>query len=288
MIGICTDSSSQMPPELRERYGIEVVPMTVSIDGDEYLEDVDLDADAFWARFDNGRVPEVETSRPSPGQFALAYEALVDRGATGILSIHVGSAVSGTVNSARLAAHSSSVPVRLIDTGTASFGISCCAWAAAQAIVDGASIDDAVAVAEATIPRIGNVFVLGALDLLHAWGRTTISVDDLPAGSIPVLTLDDGDVRPLVIVGSPDEAVAAMVEHITRLGADLKVGVGTADRRGAPISEALAAALHAAPGVLEVVDYRVGPSVGIHTGPGTAGAFAFSAAPLASSVSKAS
>ena len=60
MIGICTDSSSQLPPELRDRYGIEVVPVTVSIDGQEYLEGVDLDADAFWARFTVEPVPVVD------------------------------------------------------------------------------------------------------------------------------------------------------------------------------------------------------------------------------------
>lgn len=277
MIGICTDSSSQLPPELRDRYGIAVVPVTVSIDGEEYLEGVDLDADVFWERFTGEPVPIIDTSRPSPGQFALAYEELVARGATAILSIHVGSAVSGTINSARLAAHNASVPVRLVDTGAASFGISCCAWAAAHAVGEGATVEEAAAVAEAMIPRVGNVFVAGALDRLRAGGRAPVSVADLPAGKIPVLTFRDGEVQPLSIVGSTDEAVAAMVAYVAGWGSALNVGVGTADRSGKPMSEALAAALRTAPGVAEVVDYRVGPSAGILTGPGTAGAFVFAA-----------
>ena len=278
MIGICTDSSSQLPPELHDRYGIEVVPVTVSIDGQEYLEGVDLDTDAFWTRFTGQPTPAVDTSKPSPGQFALAYDELIARGATAILSIHVGSLVSGTINSARLAAHNAPVPVRLVDTGAASFGISCCTWAAAQAVGRGATLEEAAGVAEAVIPLVGNVFVPGALDRLRAGGAAPVSVGEVPAGSIPVLTFRDGEVRPLSIVGSPEEAVAEMVQYVAGWGNGLNVGVGTADCSGAPMSEALAAALRAAPGVVEVIDYRVGPSVGVHTGAGTAGAFVFAAA----------
>ena len=129
-IGLCTDSNAQLPPALVERYGVEVVPITITIDDDEYLEGVDLDADAFYARFDapsgNGGRPTIGTSQPSPGQFALTYEELLDRGCTEILSIHVASSMSGTLNSARLAAHRLGVPVRLVDAATAGFGIGCC------------------------------------------------------------------------------------------------------------------------------------------------------------------
>ena len=65
VIGIVTDSNSQIPPELAELYGIEVVALTVTLDGVDYAEGVDLDADEFYARFENG-TPTVSTSQPSP------------------------------------------------------------------------------------------------------------------------------------------------------------------------------------------------------------------------------
>ena len=117
-IGLVTDSNAQLPPELIERYGVEVVPITVVIDGEEHAEGVDLTADDFYARFE-GATPDVSTSQPNPGQFAVAYQRLADAGADEILSVHVGADLSGTFNSARLAAGSSPVPVRLVDTGTA-------------------------------------------------------------------------------------------------------------------------------------------------------------------------
>jgi DegV family protein with EDD domain len=121
VIGFCIDSNAQLPAELAQRYGVEIVPLTVTIDGHEFVEGVDLDADEFYARFataeaDGRPAPVVTTAAPSPGRFVVAYEALAQRGATEILSVHLGSAFSGTVNAARLAAGMGDVPVRIVDT----------------------------------------------------------------------------------------------------------------------------------------------------------------------------
>ena len=59
MIGLCTDSNSQLPPELAERYGVEVVPLTVIADEHEYLEGVSIDADGFYELFDSEHRPKV-------------------------------------------------------------------------------------------------------------------------------------------------------------------------------------------------------------------------------------
>ena len=274
MIGICTDSNSQLPPALAARFEVEIVPLTVIIDDTEYLEGVDLDADGFYALFTDGRNPSVSAAKPSPGQFALAYDDLADRGCTQILSIHVSSAASGTLNAARLAAHNAPVPVRVVDSGTASFGVSCCVWAAAEAIAMGASLEEAAAVAESLAPRIGNVFIVGALDLMHAGGRTAGS---LSGDGIAVLTLREGQVEVLQRVSSVAEAVNAMATYVIDWGPRLRVAIGIADREGMPISEALAEAVGESANVIEVVRYRIGPSVGVHTGPGAAGCFVFPA-----------
>lgn len=277
MIGLCTDSNSQLPAALALRFGVEVVPVTVIVDDVDYLEGIDLDADDFYAKFDPGRTPIVTTSQPSPGQFAVAYETLVARGATEILSVHVGAGVSGTLNSARLAARSVAVPVRLVDSATASFGISCCVWAAAEAIEAGASIDEAAAAAETLAPDIGNVFIVGGLDLLRASARSGDALSAVNvADGIPVLSLADGQVKVVDRVGSVDEAVAAMAACVLTGENGCRVAVGFADRQAAPLADALEAAIVDAPNVIEVVRYRVGPSVGAHTGPGTVGAFWFS------------
>ena len=276
MIGLVTDSNSQLPPELAGRYGVEIVPLTVVVDGKEFLEGVDLDADGFYAGFEGGRTPDVSTAQPSPGRFAEAYALLARRGVDEILSVHIGSAISGTLNSARLAAGDAPVPVRLVDTGTASFGIACCVWEAGEAIAGGASIEEAAAIAESLASTVGNVFVVGALDLARKGGRLAGDLADADH-AIPVLSMVDGRIEAVGTATDADEAAAVMAEHVGRGGRGLRVAVGVADRAAAPTADALEALLTGRPEVRDIVRYRVGPSVGVHTGPGTAGAFFYPA-----------
>ncbi len=277
MIAVVTDSNAQLPPELAERYGIEIVPLTVTVDGEPFAEGVDLDADAFYARFDDG-TPTVSTSQPSPGMFAEAYVRVAQRGASEILSIHIGSAISGTLNSARLAIAASPIPVRLVDTGTASFGVACCVWEAASALERGCSAAEAAMIATTLAGSIGNVFVVRALDLARAGGRLQVGFDDsADAEAIPVLSLIDGEIRVVGQAHDLEEAAAVMADFVTLSGESLKVAVGVADRAAMPLWTALETHLEQAPQVREVIRYRIGPSVGAHTGPGTAGAFFYPA-----------
>ena len=294
VIGFVTDSNAQLPAELVERYAAEVVALTVTIDGTPYLEGIDIDADGFYARFESG-TPEVSTSQPSPGRFAEAYARLAARGVDEILSVHIGSSVSGTINAARIAAEGASARVRLVDTGTASFGVSCCLWEAAEAVAAGAGLDDAARVAERVAATVDNVFIVGGLDLARAGGR--LARDVQAVGAIPVLRLVRGVIETVGEAHDLDEAAEVMASFVESSGlagpgghkpglagpgghkpaSALRVGVGVADAATSPLGEALVARLSAATEVLEVVRYRIGPSVGVHTGPGSVGAIFYPA-----------
>jgi DegV family protein with EDD domain len=269
MIGICTDSNSQLPETLAQRYGVEVVPVTVTVDDHDYLEGVDLDADRFYEMLAAEPPPRVSTSQPSAGQFAAAYDALLHKGCDGILSIHVTAATSGSLNAARLAARLLPIPVRLVDSGTAGFGVSCCVWAAAEAIAMGATMDRAVQVAESLTPHIGAVFLVGELNVVRAG-------DELVG--VPVMTQHEGRLDVVSRVNSLSEAVDAMSTKALGWGPRLNVAVGVGERIGEPLSEALVRRLSKAVNVVEVVRYRIGPSVGVYAGPATVGCFMFPAA----------
>lgn len=274
MIGLCTDSNAQVPADLVERFSIAVVPLTVVLDGVEHSEGEDLDADEFYGRFAAG-APEVSTAAPSPGRFAQAYEQLAAAGATEILSIHIGSAVSATLQAARLAAQSAPVPVHLVDTGTASFAIACCVWEAASALDAGASPAEAAAIAASVAPTVTNCFVVGGLDLARRGGRLAAGVEDVDDGTVPVLALVAGRVAPIGVAADVGAAVDLMAAHVRSTGDALRVGVGWADAATDPLARSLEERLLGEAAVREVVRYRVGPSVGAHTGPGTVGAVAY-------------
>lgn len=281
MIGICTDSNSQLPPQLAERYGVEVVPLTVVVDDREYLEGHDFNLDEFYALYSSGHPPDVQFAEPSSGQFALAYDDLAQRGCTQILSVHTAATSSATIKAARLAAHSAPVPVRLVDSGTARFGVSCCVWAAAEAIEAGAALDEAAVVAETLAPSIGNVFIAAGLHLDR--DRTTDPAQPLRR----VRSLVGDEVHTLCDVDSMVDVVNAMASYslawANRPGAGdhggrLHVAVGHAHRDTLPIADAVAHAVGESAQVIDVVRFRVGPRVVCETGPGTVGCLMFPAA----------
>lgn len=269
MIGLCTDSNAQLTPDLAARFGVEVVPLAVSIDGVDHLEGVDLGADEFYERLATDPPPTISTAAPSPGRFAEAYERLAAAGATEVLSVHIGSAFSGTANAARLAAAGAPVPVRLVDTGTASFAIACAVRAAGEALEQGAGAEEAAAAAMAVAAACGNVFVVGTLDLARAGGR----LDETATGSgLTVLALVDGAMRPVASAASSAEAADLLADAVVGSGERLRVGVGHSDASSLEVAYELERRLASHAAVHDVVRYRVGPSVGVHTGPGTAGA----------------
>lgn len=270
MIGVCTDSNAQLPDALVAMFGIEVVPLTVTVDDVDYAEGVDLGADDFWAAFATPARPSMSTAAPSPRRFLEAWRLLVGRGAREIVSVHMGSEVSGTLNSARLAAGDAPVPVTLVDTHTASFAVALAAWAAAEVARDGGSARDAAAAAERRAGECGNVFVVGSLDAARAGGR--LATGAVPAATTPVLSLEAGLIKRVAAGGDADGAVEAMAAHILEHSRHLRVGIGRSDASSFAIADKLRERLSSEKSTIELVDYRVGPSVGAHTGPGTAGA----------------
>lgn len=279
MIGTVVDSNSQIPSSLVDRYGIEVVPLTVTINGTERFEGVDLDADEFYTAWSDGVAPDVSTSQPSPGAFVEAYRRTIERGASEIVSIHIAESMSGTLNSARIAADTVDVPVRLVDTGTASFGISCCAWLAAEAITSGAGLEQAATLAEGLAAGLHSSFVVGVPALLDRSGRVRdVGVEREAVAGIPVVAMTGSEFSVLDTVTDLDAAVEVMVADALAWppsGEGRRCAVGWSDESSRPMFDALIESLDGHPSVSELVEYRIGPSVGAHTGPGTAGLFVF-------------
>lgn len=271
MIGICCDSGGQLPAALAAAHGIEIVPLTVTVDGIDHLE-TEFDADAFWAHFADGHVPDLSTAAPSPGRIAEHHRRLIERGATAIISVHTGSALSGTFNAARLAAEGCPVPVELVDTGSASFVVGCAALAAAEAVTAGQSPPDAAAAARSVAARCGNVFIVGGLDLARAGGRLAQEGGDAEPAAVPVLRLVGDEMTQIGDAGGAERAAEVMAEEILSSGDRLRVGIGTADPSSVPVAARLRQLLRESGADVDLIDYRVGPSIGAHTGPGTAGA----------------
>ena len=265
-LALCTDSSAQLPAALVAALGLDVVPISIAVD-ELVFDEPDLDGDRFYAAIDAGG--RAATSQPSPGRFAEAYAVAHARGDREVLSIHVGSQISGTVGSAEIAAREAPLPVKVIDTGTASFGVGICVLAAAEAIAAGASALDAAGVIEKLVPSIGNVFVAPTAP----GGRIPASV------GIPVLSLVAGRAETLAPARSLERSAEIMAAHVGYQSGSLRAAVGHASVATMAAADALATALGRSDAIAEVLRYRVGPSVGAHTGSLSFGAFWWPASP---------
>jgi DegV family protein with EDD domain len=274
VIGLVTDSSSQIPAELASALGVEVVPVTVVVDGVAFQEGVDIDADSMWARFAAGATPEVRTSQPSPGAFIDTYRRLLDRGATEIVSVHVSESYSGTINSARVAAEAVAARVHVVDSGTASFGIAFGVWEAATAIASGTPANEVAERVASLAPTIRTSFILQALDFARAGGRFGFELPD-SAEEVVVLAGSGADIDVVATGRTVDQLCDLMVDELLAAPGDLRVGVCLADPATLPFTEGIESRLTASGRAIELVRYRVGPSIAAHTGPGTAGGFSY-------------
>jgi len=272
VIRLVTDSSSQIPPALVARFEVSVIPVIVTVDGVDHREGIDLGADEFWGRFGDGALPDVATSQPSPGAIVSEYRRLIETGADEIVSVHVGAEHSGTLNAARLAADLVDVPVHLVDTGTASFGVTCCVWEAASVLLAGGTAEAAARRAEKIASTVGTTFIIQALEFARQGGRLDDVLPDEHDG-VMVLGGMGGDIDLLATGHSVEELCDLMVEPFLADGRPIRAGVCLADTATLPFTEGIEQRLRAAEVDVELVRYRVGPSIAAHTGPGTAGGF---------------
>ena len=120
---IVSDSACDLPAEVVEEYGIEVLPLYINMEGKSLRDGMDISRADFYSQLPN--LPtHPTTSTPGVELIRAKYEELIKKGATGIISIHIAGALSNMVNLAQLAAKSiKGVPVRIIDSGQISLGI---------------------------------------------------------------------------------------------------------------------------------------------------------------------
>lgn len=193
-IGIVTDSTADLPTAVTSRYGIQVIPLTVELNGDQYLDRVNISNAEFYARLRHlAELPK--TSLPKPELFTEAYQRLVDDGCEVIYSLHLSAELSGTVNAARLIAQSfKSADIRVWDSRTATMGLGLLTQLLAERVEAGATPEACDAFLEEAIQKLKIYFLLDSLDNLEKGGR--IGKAGYLVGSIlnikPILILSDG------------------------------------------------------------------------------------------------
>ncbi|HNT78231.1 MAG TPA: DegV family protein [Anaerolineae bacterium] len=169
-IALVTDSTCDLPEALREQHALHVVPLSIIWGGEQLREGVDIQAEEFYRRLVADPMYPT-TSQPTPQDFLTAYTQAQAEGAEEIVVITISSAMSGTLESARLAASMTDVPVHLVDSKTNSMGLGWQVLAAARAREAGGDVAAMIAAAEAARSRMVYLIVLDTLTYLHKGGR---------------------------------------------------------------------------------------------------------------------
>lgn len=272
-IAVITDSSSQLSTSELDIAGIGVVPISIIIDGEQHRDGIDLDAADFYERIGEGVA--LSTAQPSPGEFITAWQDAQHAGASEIVSVHVGDELSGTLNSARLAIESIDIPVHLIDSKTTSYGLGVLALEVAARVRDTDATEGLADFADRVASQISSVFILQDLRYIMKGGRMRAAT--LPSGEkdVPVLGGLGGGYQLLGTGKTVDELVEQMAASL--LGGDHQrhVAIAFAAPDTLVYTERLEQIMESNPLVASVRRYRMGPAIAVHTGPGTAGGFAW-------------
>jgi DegV family protein with EDD domain len=271
-VAIVTDSTAYLPEELADRHGVTVVPLQISVAGEVSEEGVEITA-AETARALRQWRP-VTTSRPSPERFAGAYRAAAAAGATGVVSVHLSAAMSGTVEAARLAAKGAALPVRVVDSETIGMGLGYAVLTAAEAAARGAGLEDVAGAAARRARSSRSLFYVDTLEHLRRGGRIGAAATLLGSALMvkPLLSITDGRIAPLEKVRTVSRALSRMEELAVQFAGTRDVDVAVQHLAVEDRAQALAGRLRARiPALGELHVGQVGPVIGAHAGPGMLG-----------------
>ena len=278
MLRIVMDSAGDLPVEWVSKYDIHVIPVNVHLGNEVFLEGVDLTPDQFysWVK-ETGKVPK--TSQPAPQQYIKLYKDIAKPGDV-ILSIHLTSKLSGTYESAVLAARElQDAPFRVIpfDTlsGTGIQGYMC--REAREMDRRGASVDEILERLEKVRDNSQVIFTVDSLEFAQKSGR----VQKLEAILATVLKI-----KPIITI---KEGTMAVADKVRTRKASLEYILQEMSRRmgknliNAAIIHAndLATALEISEKVKEVLNVKdlfveeVSIGIASHLGPGTVGIVAY-------------
>jgi DegV family protein with EDD domain len=279
-IRIVTDSTADITPEVAATLGITVVPLSVFFEDEAYRDNIDLDNATFYQKLQASKTLP-RTSQPAPALFQEAYTRLIEEGADAILSVHISSKLSGTYQSACTAWDSlpdeqRTVPFVAIDSKSVSAGIFVTLKKLVEMVAQGSSLEELKSYAEDRFSRTRILALLDTLEYVRRGGRIG-SAKALLGNMLsvkPIVALNkEGEVVPVEQPRTRSKAFARAAQLTADYGELEELALAESDANiGAQLKEVLKTVYSG-----EIVQYKLGATLGTHTGPGTVGIIAVKA-----------
>ncbi|WP_342025627.1 DegV family protein [Cytobacillus pseudoceanisediminis] len=271
-IKIVTDSTADLSSELIEKFDIEVVPLSIHIEGNTYLDRVDITPSEFMRKMKEAdELPK--SSQPPAGVLAEVYDRFGDQGYD-ILSIHMTGGMSGTVQSAESAAAMSHANVTVVDSRYISKALAFQVLEAAKMASEGKSIQEIVSRLETIRSNTKLFVVVDTLENLVKGGR--IGKGKAMIGSLlnikPIASLEGGVYTPVAKVRSHTQVAKYLAKQFAEdiKGKTIK-GVGLVHAEGIELASKLKKMIEELDVAAEIEIEETTPIISTHTGPGAIG-----------------
>jgi len=269
IIKIVTDSTADLSQEMIDRYGISVLPLSIYMDGKVYLDRVDITPAEFMEKMKQ-TVDLPKSSQPSVGYFLETYKRLAEE-ADEIISIHVSGTLSGTVQTARLAAEQSKAKVTVVDSMFISKGLSYQVIEAAQMAEKGCKMQEILDRLQKIKENTKLFVILSTLENLVKGGR--IGKGTGMVGSLlkikPISALENGIYTQKKIARSYSQAIKYLIQTIRdeTQGKVVKY-MNLVHADGLDLAHQVKGKIQEIFGVKEIPIEETTPVIGTHTGSG--------------------
>jgi DegV family protein with EDD domain len=274
MMKIVTDCAADLPNEELESMGIIQAPLFIQFPEGE-VNSADISADEFYNRLEAMRPAFPSTAQPSSGVFHEIYRKVADA-SRNILSIHVSSGLSGTINSARVGAeHIKESVVNIFDSMTLSGGERFQVLAAARATKAGWSLKSILERLEKIRENTEVIYTLDTLEYLARGGR--IGRVQALMGSVlklkPIIRVDhaDGKYSTVAKGRTITQNLSTIVDHIGDMYGSIPLWATVLHGRFAEGADALSKVMSERLNIKKMEILRISPVLGVHTGPGIVG-----------------
>jgi len=273
-IYVVTDSTADIPKDLANALGITVVPLKVHMLNETYLDGETITPTEFYEQLQKS-VDLPTTSQPSPMDFVDVYKRLAEGKPAKILSIHLSSALSGTIQSAQLAktmVEELGINVHVFDSKKASYSIGIIVVGVANAIRAGKSFEEVIQITNDLIERTQVYFMVDTLTFLQKGGRIgrAASLFGTLLNIKPILSLNDqGEVFAVDKIRGSKKALSRILEYLSDYAKDKKVVAGISHASNLEEAKKLEQLLREQMDIAEFVVTDIGPVIGTHVGPGT-------------------
>jgi len=266
---VITDSTADIAPEIARERGIEVVPLAVTIDG-ETLTDGVLTQEEFFRRMQ--AAPALPTtSQPSAGAFEDAYGRALET-ANSVISVHISEKLSGTIESARVAAEKFSGKVHIFDSRNLSWGLAWQVLDAAAAAREGLGVPEALERLARARGQVKLIVGLDSLENLRKGGRigaVSSMLGSLLNLKVTLTVTPDGEFAPLGRSRGEKAGLDYTLDWLSKeMGVAQKgkfaVGHALSHERAERLAESIKERWQAT----ELVIYEAGSVICAHTGTG--------------------